>query len=90
MFLNVVHLLEVRCALCTSVLASPGARSFIVDREGNPVHFDAEKPPEQLLVELTCPNGHVTQLSIPEETSVEEAMTTPDEAPIGADAVLVS
>jgi hypothetical protein len=90
MFLNLVHLRELRCRLCGELLAPPGARSFIVDNEGNPVHFSADHPPEQLVVELICSNGHATVVNVPGDISVEESMTTPDDAPVALDAVLRS
>lgn len=88
MFLNLVHLRELKCGLCSAVLASAGARSFIVDAHGNPVAFPEEEPPAEMLVHLRCPSGHVTELNVPDEISAEEALQTPDEAPIAADAVL--
>ena len=88
MFLSLVHLRELRCPLCQSLLAQPGARSFIIDANGDPVNFSAEKPPEQMTVEITCENGHITPLNVPGEVSVEESIATPEEAPIGKDAVL--
>ena len=88
MFLSVVHLRELRCPVCQSMLAQAGARSFIVDPEGNPVQFSSENPPQQMIVAITCPNEHVTPLNVPGDVSVEESLSTPDEAPIGRDAVL--
>jgi hypothetical protein len=87
-FLSVVHLRELRCTLCSNILAQAGARSFIVDAQGDPVHFSPENSPDEMVVEITCANGHITALNIPSDVSVEESMMTPDEAPIGKDAVL--
>lgn len=90
MFLSIVHLVALKCEECSADLAQPGARSFIVDSQGDPVQFSADDPPAEMVVELSCPNGHVTELNVPNEISAEESMTTPDEAPIGADACLIS
>ena len=43
-----------------------------------------------MAVQLTCPNGHAVELNVPNEIAAEETLTTPDEAPIAADAVVVS
>lgn len=88
MFLSLVHLRDLRCVLCSAVLATAGARSFIIDAQGEPVAFPQDEPPAQMLVQLHCPNGHVTELSVPDDVGAEESLQTPDEAPIGADAVL--
>lgn len=88
MFLNLVHLRELKCVLCGAVLASPGARSFIVAADGTPAPFSEEEPPETMTVEMRCPSGHVTVLHVPDDVSAEAALQTPDDAPIGADAVL--
>jgi len=87
-FLALVHLRELACPLCGERLAEPGARSFIVDAEGSPVFFDETQAPEDMAVSLRCPNGHEMKLLVPNEISAEEASITPDEAPIGVDAVL--
>lgn len=86
MFLSLVHLREARCALCNELLATPGARSFIVDAGGNPYAFPQENPPEEMLVRLRCTSGHVTEMNVPAEVSAEESLQTPDDAPLGADA----
>ncbi len=86
MFLSLVHLRELRCALCEALLATPGARSFIVDSDGNPYAFPEDKPPEEMLVRLTCPNGHVLEMNVPGEVSAEESLQTPDDAPLATDA----
>jgi len=88
-FLDIVHVRERRCAQCGEIFAEPGSRSFIVDASGLPVNFDAEKPPEQLRLALTCPYGHVTTVNVPEDLSAEATLMTPDDAPIAVDAVLV-
>ncbi len=89
-FLALVHLRELRCAECNAHLADAGARSFIVDENDDPINFSQEEPPEEMTVEITCPNGHGTTLYVPNEISAEETLVTPADAPIGRDAVLVS
>jgi hypothetical protein len=71
-------------------LAQPGARSFVVTLDGDPVHFSPDDPPAEMVVHLFCPQGHATELDVPNEISAEESMVTPDEAPLGADACLIS
>lgn len=90
MFLSLVHLVALQCEECSAGLAEPGARSFIVDGEGDPVPFSPDDPPAEMVVQILCPNGHLTELSVPNEISAEESIITPDEAPIGADACLIS
>ncbi len=90
MFLSLVHLAELRCEQCSEELAQPGARSFIVTLEGDPVEFSPDDPPAEMVVHLLCPNGHANELNVPNEISAEESMSTPDEAPICADACLIS
>lgn len=90
MFLNLVHLAALQCEECSARLAEPGARSFIVDGQGDPVQFSQDDPPAEIVVQILCPKGHLTELDVPNEISAEEALTTPDEAPIGADACLIS
>lgn len=89
MFLSLVHLRELRCESCNVLLADAGARSFIVDADGNPVTFPDDQPPEELVVHLACPNGHVTELDVPAEIAAEDSLDTPDDAPIGVDAYLM-
>ena len=89
MFLNLVHLAELRCEECSEVLAGPGARSFILDAGGDPIAFSPDDPPAEMVVHLLCRSGHTSELNVPNEISAEESMTTPDEAPIGADACLI-
>lgn len=90
MFLSLVHLAELRCEECSDLLAQPGARSFIVNADGDPVQFSHNDPPAEMVVQLLCPNGHASELNVPNEISAEESIGTPDEAPIGADACLIS
>lgn len=90
MFLSLVHLTQLRCEQCGQPLAHPGARSFIVTAEGDPVQFSAEDPPAEMIVHLLCSNGHANELNVPNEIAAEESMTTPEEAPIGVDACLIS
>jgi hypothetical protein len=90
MFLSLVHLRDLTCPNCDAVLATAGSRSFIVDSDGNPLHFSQDDPPAELVIQLACPNGHVTELNVPNEISAEESMQTPDDAPIGVDAYAVS
>ena len=89
-FLALVHLRELRCAECSALLAQAGARSFIIDAAGDPMNFSQEEPPEEMTVEIACPNGHATTLYVPNEIGAEETLVTPPDAPIGRDAVLVS
>ena len=89
-FLALVHLRELRCEECNALLADAGARSFIVDTSGDPVLFSQEEPPEEMTVEIACPDGHATMLYIPNEIAAEETLVTPADAPIGRDATLVS
>lgn len=89
MFLSLVHLRELRCATCNALMATAGARSFVVDADGNPAPFSDDEPPEDLVVHLACPNGHVTQLDVPAEIGAEDSLHTPDDAPIATDAYLM-
>lgn len=90
MFLSLVHLTELRCEQCNAPLAQPGARSFIVTLEGDPVRFSPDDPPAEMVVHLFCASGHASELNVPNEISAEESMMTPDDAPLGADACLIS
>lgn len=90
MFLSLVHLTEMRCEECGEVLAPAGARSFIVTLDGDPVEFSPDDPPAEMVVHLLCSNGHGSELNVPNEIAAEESMSTPDEAPIGVDACLIS
>jgi hypothetical protein len=90
MFLSLVHLTELRCEECGEALADPGARSFIVTLDRDPIAFSPEDPPAEMIVHLLCSNGHANELNVPNEISAEESMTTPEDAPLGADACLIS
>jgi hypothetical protein len=90
MFLSLVHLTQLRCEECKDILAEPGARSFIVTLDGDPVRFSPDDPPAEMVVHLLCRNGHANELNVPNEISAEESLNTPDEAPLGADACLIS
>ncbi len=89
-FLSLVHLKELRCAECSELLARAGARSFIVDAQGDPVTFTREDPPAEAVVRVACSSRHTNELNVPSEISAEESMTTPDDAPLGMDACLIS
>ena len=89
-FLAIVMLAPARCPKCGAPVAPPGARSFIVDAEGNPAYFDPDDPPVEMVVEVPCPNGHAVTLLVPNEVSAEESLMTPARAPIADDAVLRS
>lgn len=90
MFLSLVHLRELRCRECSQILAPAGARSFIVDGSSEPVRFSQDDPPAEMAVRLLCPTGHVNELRVPDGVSAEESLNTPDDAPLGADACLIS
>lgn len=45
--------------------------------------------PERLTVALICPDGHETRMVVPDQIGAEEALLTPEEAPIAVDARLV-
>ena len=89
-FLALVHLRERRCPQCHALLGAAGARSFVVDERGDPVNFSHDDPPEAMVVEFVCPNGHRTALNVPEDLSAEETLATPEDAPIGRDATIVA
>ncbi|MBV9270449.1 MAG: hypothetical protein JO165_05100 [Candidatus Eremiobacteraeota bacterium] len=86
--MSLVHLRELRCPQCSALVAEAGARSFIVNAEDSPIGFAQDDPPAEMVVELTCENGHVQELNVPNEISAEETLSTPDDAPIAVDAVL--
>lgn len=90
MFLSLVHLHELRCEACSQVLAQPGSRSFIVSGEGDPVPFSPDDPPAEMVVHLSCSQGHPNELEVPNEIGAEEAMITPEDVPIAVDACLIS
>jgi len=85
-FLALVHLRELRCAQCGEVLAVPGARSILVDDRGEAAHIPEEEAPEELTAVIVCLRGHETSLSVPDDVSAEEVLSTPDDAPLGRDA----
>ena len=87
-FLALVHLRELRCAECDEILADAGARSFIVDDAGDAVQFAEDREPEEMMVAMACSQGHQTPLYVPNEIAAEDVAQTPDDAPIGRDAVL--
>ncbi|MDQ2873245.1 MAG: hypothetical protein M3R35_08975 [Candidatus Eremiobacteraeota bacterium] len=89
-FLSLVHLRDMQCAVCKSPIARAGARSFVVDLGGTPIHFSTDDPPAEMIVELVCSNGHANELNVPNEISAEETLSTPDDAPIACDATLTS
>lgn len=88
-YLALVHLRELRCKTCNALLALAGARSFIVDLSGEPHNFVEGAVPEEMTLDMTCPNGHDTQLLVPNEIAAEEVLLIPDEAPVAVDAVIV-
>jgi hypothetical protein len=87
-FLALVHLHELHCPTCNALLAAAGARSFIVGANGEPINFSTEEPPAEMTVDILCPNGHNVTLYVPNEIGAEETLSTPEDAPIGRDAVL--
>ena len=89
-FLSLVHLRDFSCETCFVPIAEAGARSFIVDAQGDPVLFAQDDPPAEMIVHLTCRNGHDTPLTVPNEISAEETLQTPEVAPVATDAVLIS
>ncbi|MHB8146387.1 MAG: hypothetical protein ACYDGM_03870 [Vulcanimicrobiaceae bacterium] len=88
-FLAVVHLRELRCKTCDALLAQAGARSFIIDEQDEPLWFVPDEVPEEMTLVMTCPSGHLEQLFVPNEIGAEETLLTPEDAPIGLDAVFV-
>lgn len=89
-FLALVHLRDLHCPSCKAELATAGARSFVVDNDGEAVNFSAQEPPDEMTVEIRCPNGHAYTLFVPNEISAEETLVTPENAPIARDAILRS
>lgn len=89
-FLALVHLRERRCLQCNALLGAAGARSFVVDDNGDPLNFSQDEPPEELRVELVCENGHATTLRVPDDLGAEDTLVTPDGAPIARDAMFVA
>lgn len=88
-FLALVHLRELLCAQCGVVLAQAGARSFLVDASGEALSFPADAPPGEMTVAIFCPSGHENVMYVPNELAAEEALLTPDDAPIARDAVML-
>lgn len=89
-FLALVHLRELHCPECGTLLAQAGARSFLVDRSGEAIAFSGEEAPEEMTVAIACPNGHEATLYVPNEIGAEETLHTPDDAPIARDAILMA
>ena len=89
-FLALVHLRELRCPECDMLLAQAGSRSFLVDGSGEAVNFSGAEPPEEMTVAVKCPNGHEATLYVPNEIAAEETLSTPDDAPIARDAILMA
>jgi hypothetical protein len=87
-FLAVLHLRPLACPRCGAPITAPGARSFVVDAEGSPVFFSPEASPQAMTVRIPCANGHPVSLRVPEDVSAEEALMTPDNAPIAQNATL--
>jgi hypothetical protein len=87
-FVAVLHLRPLACPRCGAPITAPGARSFVVDAEGSPVFFAADAASEMMTVEIPCANGHAVSLRVPEDVSAEEALMTPEDAPIAQNATL--
>jgi hypothetical protein len=87
-FLAVLYLRPLACPRCGAPIAAPGARSFVVDAEGSPVFFAPEADPQALTVQIPCANGHLVSLRVPDDVSAEEALLTPEDAPIAQNATL--
>lgn len=89
-FLALVHLRELRCPECETLLAEAGARSFLVDASGEAINFSGSEPPEEMTVAIRCPQGHEATLYVPNEIGAEETLITPEDAPIARDAILMA
>jgi hypothetical protein len=87
-FVAVLHLRPLACPRCGAPITAPGARSFVVDAEGSPVLFAADAACETMTVEIPCANGHAVLLRVPEDVSAEEALMTPEDAPVAQNATL--
>ncbi|MBV8374255.1 MAG: hypothetical protein JO302_01990 [Candidatus Eremiobacteraeota bacterium] len=87
-FLAVLHFRPLACPQCGAPVTAPGARSFVVDAEGSPVFFAPEETPDTMIVEIPCANGHAILLRVPDDISAEEALMTPEDAPIERNATL--
>jgi hypothetical protein len=86
-YLALVHLRDARCSQCGLPLAVAGARSFVVDASGEPIGYDPEQQPESMTVEIVCETGHANTFFVPNELAAEEVLRTPEDAPLGRDAV---
>ena len=89
-FLALVHLRELRCAQCNELLASPGARSFLVDQNGEAMSFTQDEPPAEMTAAIVCSRGHENLLYVPNEIAAEETLYTPEGAPIARDAIMLA
>ncbi|HET9029348.1 MAG TPA: hypothetical protein VFN49_04160 [Candidatus Aquilonibacter sp.] len=89
-FLALVHLRELRCEQCNELLAVAGARSFLVDTNGEARNFTEAEPPEEMTAAILCSRKHENLLYVPNEIGAEETLHTPEEAPIGRDAIIVA
>jgi hypothetical protein len=89
-FIAIVHLRELHCPECGLPIAEAGARSFVVGADGAPVWFADEHMPSELVVDVSCENGHPARLLLPNEVGAEEAGNVPEGAPFAPDAVLES
>jgi len=87
-FLALVHLRELRCAQCKELLAAAGARSFLVDTRGNALSFDEQHEPAEMTASIWCSRGHESVLLVPGDVAAEEVLITPEDAPIGRDAIV--
>ena len=89
-FLALVHLRELRCGQCNTLLADAGARSFLVDKGGEAINFSEGEPPEEMTVAVFCPQRHENVLYVPNEIAAEETLYTPEDAPIARDATFLA
>jgi hypothetical protein len=87
-FIAIVHLRELQCPECGLPIAEAGARSFVVDTDGAPVWFGDADMPSEIAVDISCENGHLVRLLLPNEVGAEEAANVPEGAPFAPDAVL--
>lgn len=71
------------------MLATAGARSFVVDDADEAINFSESDPPQTMTVSILCPSGHQVVQTVPEQLSAEEALAVPDNAPIARDARLM-
>lgn len=61
-----------------------------LDTSGEPSGYDPEQQPEEMTVEISCATGHANTFFVPNELAAEEVLRTPEDAPIGRDAVPVA